>query len=185
VSTPRLLFDRNIPDPLARYLTGFIVRRTQDEGWNALKNGELLDAAEQAGFFTIELASEVCVADQVERAPVPSELAQGSEARQCELHHGSASSHKNLDQVAREQALDSGRQLGLARVRPAALDTEHDAVVHAQVLTEVGEELAANQVALRGNEQRDRGAGRGETRGALRHEGQLTVRRTVAASQNA
>jgi hypothetical protein len=58
VSLPRLLFDRNISNPLARYLTGFTIRRTQDEGWNTLKDGELLDAAEQAGFFTIELAMD-------------------------------------------------------------------------------------------------------------------------------
>ncbi len=50
---PFLLFDRNIPNPLARYLTGFAIRRTDDEGWNTLKNGELLDAAERAGYFAM------------------------------------------------------------------------------------------------------------------------------------
>ena len=54
----RLLFDRNIPDPLARYLTNFAIRRTEDEGWNTLKNGELLDAAERAGFFAVLSADQ-------------------------------------------------------------------------------------------------------------------------------
>ena len=54
----RLLFDRNIPDPLARHLTGFEIRRTQDEGWNTLKNGDLLDAAERAGFVAMLSADQ-------------------------------------------------------------------------------------------------------------------------------
>lgn len=58
MSLPRLLFDRNIPNPLARHLTGFDIRTTDDEGWNALKNGELLDAAEQAGFFAMLSADQ-------------------------------------------------------------------------------------------------------------------------------
>jgi hypothetical protein len=58
VSLPHLLFDRNIPDPLARHLTGFVIRRTEDEGWNTLKNGELLDAAERTGFFVMLTADQ-------------------------------------------------------------------------------------------------------------------------------
>jgi len=58
VSLPRLLFDRNIPDPLARLLTGFAIRRTEDEGWNTLKNGELLDAAEREGFVAMLSADQ-------------------------------------------------------------------------------------------------------------------------------
>ena len=54
----RLLFDRNIPDPLARHLTGFEIRRTQDEGWNTLKNGDLLNAAERAGFVVMLSADQ-------------------------------------------------------------------------------------------------------------------------------
>ncbi len=53
-----LLFDRNIPDPLARCLTGFAIRRTEDEGWNTLKNGDLLDSAERAGFFAMITADQ-------------------------------------------------------------------------------------------------------------------------------
>ncbi len=55
---PSLLFDRNIPDPLARCLTGFAIRRTDDEGWNTLKNGQLLDSAERAGFFAVITADQ-------------------------------------------------------------------------------------------------------------------------------
>ena len=55
---PSLLFDRNIPDPLARCLTGFAIRRTDDESWNTLKNGELLDAAEHSRFFAMITADQ-------------------------------------------------------------------------------------------------------------------------------
>ncbi len=53
-----ILFDRNIPDPLAACLTGFAIRRTDDEGWSTLKNGDLLDAAERAGCFAMITADQ-------------------------------------------------------------------------------------------------------------------------------
>ena len=46
----RLLFDHGTPHGLARALIGHNVTRTQDMGWDRLSNGELLSAAEQAGF---------------------------------------------------------------------------------------------------------------------------------------
>lgn len=46
----RVLFDRNVPRPSREHLTGCIVRTTDDEGWSALTNGELLAAAERSGF---------------------------------------------------------------------------------------------------------------------------------------
>ena len=42
----RVLFDRNIPDQLARYLSNHVVCTTADQGWNRLANGDLLNAAE-------------------------------------------------------------------------------------------------------------------------------------------
>jgi hypothetical protein len=47
---PSILLDKNIPWGLRRHLVGHTVRTTEDEGWSTLTNGDLLDAAEQAGF---------------------------------------------------------------------------------------------------------------------------------------
>lgn len=46
----RLLFDQATPVPLRRFLQGHTVRTAAQEGWDRLRNGELLDAAEEAGF---------------------------------------------------------------------------------------------------------------------------------------
>ena len=46
----RILFDHGTPFPLRSALTGHSVPRTQDMGWDRFSNGELLTAAEQAGF---------------------------------------------------------------------------------------------------------------------------------------
>ena len=49
-SVSRILFDKNVPGPLARFLVGHEVRTTDDEGWSELSNGTLLASAEGAGF---------------------------------------------------------------------------------------------------------------------------------------
>ena len=41
----RILFDENMPRKLRRDLPGFFVRRAQEEGWSAFKNGDLLRRA--------------------------------------------------------------------------------------------------------------------------------------------
>jgi hypothetical protein len=46
----RILFDHGTPLPLRAALVGHNVTRTQDLGWDRFSNGELLTAAEQAGF---------------------------------------------------------------------------------------------------------------------------------------
>ena len=46
----RVLFDHCVPRPLRRHLPGFHIRTCHEEGWAALRNGELLAAAESAGF---------------------------------------------------------------------------------------------------------------------------------------
>jgi hypothetical protein len=46
----RILFDHGTPSPLRSSLTGHSITRTQDLGWDRFNNGELLTAAEQAGF---------------------------------------------------------------------------------------------------------------------------------------
>ena len=46
----RVLFDNNVPAPLRRHLEGHEVRTARQMGWQELENGDLLTAAETAGF---------------------------------------------------------------------------------------------------------------------------------------
>ncbi len=46
----RIPFDQGTPEPLIPFLTGHIVTQAKDVGWERLVNGELLKAAETAGF---------------------------------------------------------------------------------------------------------------------------------------
>ena len=46
----RILFDQGTPAPLRHLLSGHQVETAYDRGWSSLENGELITAAEQAGF---------------------------------------------------------------------------------------------------------------------------------------
>lgn len=46
----RVLFDQATPVPIRSYLIGHEVRTAAQQGWDTLQNGELLLAAEAAGF---------------------------------------------------------------------------------------------------------------------------------------
>lgn len=46
----RVLFDQATPVPLRQFLQGHTVRTAAHEKWDRLQNGELLNAAETAGF---------------------------------------------------------------------------------------------------------------------------------------
>jgi hypothetical protein len=46
----KILFDANTPAPLSHFLRGHDVLRADELGWQGMANGELLDAAEEAGF---------------------------------------------------------------------------------------------------------------------------------------
>ena len=46
----RVLFDNNVPAPLRHRLMGHKVDTAKERGWQELKNGDLLTAAEQDGF---------------------------------------------------------------------------------------------------------------------------------------
>ena len=46
----RILFDHGTPAPLQSFLTGHTVREAKAQGWDSFKNGDLLIAAEAAGF---------------------------------------------------------------------------------------------------------------------------------------
>jgi hypothetical protein len=45
-----VLFDNGVPRGVASGLSGHVVEEARDRGWDRLKNGDLLDAAEAAGF---------------------------------------------------------------------------------------------------------------------------------------
>ena len=46
----RVLFDQGTPVPIRPFLKGHAIRTAAQEGWDRLCNGELLNAAETAGF---------------------------------------------------------------------------------------------------------------------------------------
>jgi len=46
----KILFDQGTPLPLAGHLSGHSIQTAGDLGWAQLENGDLLLAAEQAGF---------------------------------------------------------------------------------------------------------------------------------------
>lgn len=46
----KILFDQGTPVPIRRFLEGHEIRTAAQERWNALRNGDLLEAAEAAGF---------------------------------------------------------------------------------------------------------------------------------------
>jgi predicted nuclease of predicted toxin-antitoxin system len=49
----RVLFDQGTPVPLRRLLTQHEVITAHERGWSQLKNGELLDFAENEGFAVL------------------------------------------------------------------------------------------------------------------------------------
>jgi hypothetical protein len=46
----RIVFDQATPVPIRLYLEGHTVRTAAQQGWDKLRNGELLTVAEEAGF---------------------------------------------------------------------------------------------------------------------------------------
>jgi hypothetical protein len=53
-----VLFDQGTPKPLRAFLKGHTVRTAWEQGWSALSNGELLHAAETAGFEVMVTTDE-------------------------------------------------------------------------------------------------------------------------------
>ena len=54
----RILFDKNVPVVLHRFLVGHEVKRSDRLAWGQLKNGTLLNAAEEAGFDVMVTADQ-------------------------------------------------------------------------------------------------------------------------------
>ena len=53
-----ILFDHVTPKGIARALVGHTVTRAKDRGWDTLSNGDLLAAAEAAGFDVVITADK-------------------------------------------------------------------------------------------------------------------------------
>jgi hypothetical protein len=53
-----ILFDHVTPRGVARFLSGHTVITAKERGWDTLSNGELLVAAEQAGFDVVVTADK-------------------------------------------------------------------------------------------------------------------------------
>jgi predicted nuclease of predicted toxin-antitoxin system len=49
----KVLFDQNVPLNLARHLTGHEVKTAANMLWEELKNGDLIQAAEESGFAVL------------------------------------------------------------------------------------------------------------------------------------
>ena len=54
----RILFDKNVPYQLRRCLEKHNVRTAAEQGWGRLSNGDLLKAAEDAGFNVMVTADQ-------------------------------------------------------------------------------------------------------------------------------
>jgi len=53
-----ILFDHVTPAGIARFLAGHTVAKAKDRGWDRLGNGDLLTAAEDAGFDVLVTADK-------------------------------------------------------------------------------------------------------------------------------
>ena len=61
----RILFDQGSPAPLIAFLEGHTVAQARDLGWDKLVNGELLKAAEEAGFEVLLTTDKNMAAQQI------------------------------------------------------------------------------------------------------------------------
>ena len=53
-----VLFDHSVPAPLRHHLQKHVVEEARDRGWDRLSNGDLLTAAEGAGFDVLITADK-------------------------------------------------------------------------------------------------------------------------------
>ncbi len=60
----RIPFDQGTPEPLIAFLEGHTITKAKDAGWDRLVNGELLKAAETAGFEVLVTTDKNMVSQQ-------------------------------------------------------------------------------------------------------------------------
>jgi hypothetical protein len=59
----RILADKNVPRPLVRLLKAFDIKAAAEPGWDTLRNGKLMEAAERDGFEVL-LTGDQTIADE-------------------------------------------------------------------------------------------------------------------------
>jgi hypothetical protein len=62
-----VLFDQSTPVGLRSYLVGHRVETAAQRGWDTLKNGDLLQVAEDAGFEVWSHRTKICVTNRISR----------------------------------------------------------------------------------------------------------------------
>lgn len=60
-----VLFDNGVPRGVASGLSGHVVEEARDRGWDRLKNGDLLDAAETAGFDVLVTTDAISATSRI------------------------------------------------------------------------------------------------------------------------
>ena len=60
----RVLFDKNVPHGVRQFLSRHHVETVDERGWERISNGELLQAAEVAGFEAVVTADQNIVYQQ-------------------------------------------------------------------------------------------------------------------------
>jgi len=63
-----ILLDNGTPRGIAHWLENHIVKESREQGWDALGNGELLNAAEVAGFEVLVTTGRICVISKTSQA---------------------------------------------------------------------------------------------------------------------
>jgi alkanesulfonate monooxygenase SsuD/methylene tetrahydromethanopterin reductase-like flavin-dependent oxidoreductase (luciferase family) len=63
-----ILFDNGTPAPLRHALNGHTVVEAIERGWDRLVNGELIAAAEEAGFDLLLTTDKTCVINKTLKA---------------------------------------------------------------------------------------------------------------------
>ena len=61
----RVLFDNGTPRGVATALVAHVVEEARSRGWDTLRNGELLDAAEAAGFACSSRQTETSAINRI------------------------------------------------------------------------------------------------------------------------
>jgi len=63
-----ILFDHVTPRGISAALEDHIVKEARAQGWDTLSNGDLLKAAEEAGFDVLLTTEQICLTNKIWKA---------------------------------------------------------------------------------------------------------------------
>ncbi|HEX3094335.1 MAG TPA: DUF5615 family PIN-like protein, partial [Candidatus Angelobacter sp.] len=86
----RVLFDKNVPYGARHFLSSHQVETVEDRGWARISNGELLQAAEAAGFEVVVTADQNIVYQQTLEGQKIALVVLGSNIWPIVRNHGTA-----------------------------------------------------------------------------------------------